>query len=172
MSATCEYVRVGSLLVTLELAAACFSGLFTFEGRGGIDGGNDLFGDVVFGGGDFGGSIGSGGLGTYGGNGGCAVSVLRLGEAGDVTSVPLIVMIGPGSLSCFLFDPGCVGSKWARLVPSCTISTSSASHTSVSQSDLVSDTFRGFVRTLSGLPAPTRGFSPERVFGFVDLGAR
>ena len=125
------------------MAAACFSGLFTFGGRGGIDGGNDFFG-----GGDFGGPIGSGGLGTYGGNGGCNASVLRLGEAADVASVPLIVVVGPGSSSCFLFDPGCVGSEWACLVPWCTISTSSASHTSVSRSDLVSDTYRGFVRTL------------------------
>ena len=34
VSATCEYVRVGSLLVTLGLAAACFSGFFYFRGQG------------------------------------------------------------------------------------------------------------------------------------------
>ena len=134
VSASCrfvEYVRVGSLWVTLELAAAGFSGLFTFRGRDGIDGGNDCFGDAVFGGGDFGVPIGSGGLGTYGGNGGCDASVLRLGEAGNVASVPSIVMVGPGPSSCFLFDPGCVGSRWACLVPSCTIGTL-VSHNSVS----------------------------------------
>ena len=134
VSASCRfvaYVRVGSLLVTLEWAAAGFSGLFAFRDRDGIDGGNDCFGDVVFGGGDFGGPIGSGGLGMYGGNGGCDASALRLGEAGVVASVPSVVMVGPGPSSCFLFDPGCVGSKWVCLVLSCTISTS-ASPTSVS----------------------------------------
>ena len=126
-----EYVRAGSLCDTPELAVAGFSGLVAVRGRDGIDGGNDCFGDVVFGGGDFGGPIGSGGLGTYGGNGGCDASALRLGEAGVVTSVPSVVMVGPGPSSCFLFDPGCVGSKWVRLVPSCNISTL-ASPTSVS----------------------------------------
>ena len=72
VSATCKYVRLGSLVVTLGLAAACFSGFLTLEGRGGIDCGNDFFDDVVFGGGDFGGSAGGGGLGTCGGNGGYA----------------------------------------------------------------------------------------------------
>ena len=129
VSASCRfvaYVRVGSLLVTLEWAAAGFSGLFAFRDRDGIDGGNDCFGDVVFGG-----PIGSRGLGTYGGIGGCDASALRLGEAGVVASVPSVVMVGPGPSSCFLFDPGCVGSKWVCLVLSCTISTS-ASPTSVS----------------------------------------
>ena len=152
VSATCcfvEYVRVGSLLVTLELAAAGLSGLFAFRGMGGIDGGNDCFGNAVFGGGDFGGPIESGGLGAYGGNGGCDTSVLRLVEAGVVASVSSVVMVSPGTSSCFLFDPGCVGSKWARLVPLCTITTS-ASPTSVSLSNLVLDIFRGFVGTLSG----------------------
>ena len=155
VSATCEYVSVGSLFVTLGLAAACFSGFFTLEGRGGIDCGNDFFGDVVFGGGDLGGSTGGGGLGTCGGNGGCAASVLRLGETGDVIPVPLVTVTGLGSSTCFLFDPGCVGFGWACLVPLCTISMSSAPHEPVLRSDLaVSDIPCGFAMTFSGLPAP------------------
>ena len=89
VSAICwfvEYARAGLLWDTPELAAAGFSGLVTFRGRGGIDGGNDRLCDADFGGGDFGGPIGSGGFGTHGGNGGCDVSVLRSGEVGGTSS--------------------------------------------------------------------------------------
>ena len=56
-----EYARRGLLLVTPGLAVADFSGLVTVcFGRGGIDGGSSCFGD--FGGGDPGGSAGSGGF--------------------------------------------------------------------------------------------------------------
>ena len=79
-----EYARAGLLLVTPELAAAGFSGLVTAGGRGGIDGGSSCFSD--FGGGDSSGPIGSGGFGTHGGNGGCDVSALRLGEVCNTNS--------------------------------------------------------------------------------------
>ena len=56
-----EYAGRGLLLVTPGLAAADCSGLVTVcFGRGGIDGGSSCFGD--FGGGDPGGSAGSGGF--------------------------------------------------------------------------------------------------------------
>ena len=74
-SANWESVNVGSL--TLGMAAACFSGWFCTLGRDIIDCGTGFFSDVVFDGGDFGGSTGSGGLSSCGGNGGCAASVLR-----------------------------------------------------------------------------------------------
>ena len=151
-----EYVRAGSLCDTPELAVAGFSGLVAVRGRDGIDGGNDCFGDAVFGGGDFGGPIGSGGFGTYGGNSGYDASVLCLGEARSAISVPS---------SCFLFDPGCVNSGWTLLVPSCTISTS-ASPTSVSQPDLVSGIFRGFVRDFVGLASSNSGTPPRARFQF------
>ena len=53
-----------------------------YQQWGGIDDGSVFFGDAGFGGWDFGGPIGIGGFGTCGGNGGCALSVLHLGEAG------------------------------------------------------------------------------------------
>ena len=87
-----EYAGRGLLLVTPGLAAAGFSGLVTVcLGRGGIDGGSSCFGD--FGGGDPGGPIGSGGFGTHGGNGGCDVSALCLGEISGTNSAS----------SCFIF---------------------------------------------------------------------
>ena len=94
-------------MVTPELAAASFSGIVTGKVRGGIDDGSVFFGDAGFGGGDFGGPIGSEGFGTCGGNGGCALSVLRLGEAGGTASFLSDMTIGPGSSVCFLLDPGC-----------------------------------------------------------------
>ena len=82
MSATFGDMTVDwdSLLVILGMAATCFSGrccTLESEGRGGIIDCGFLYG-VVFGAGDVGGSIGSGGLDVCGGNGGCAASVLRL----------------------------------------------------------------------------------------------
>ena len=112
MSATWEYMSIGSLNVTLGMAAACFSGIFTLEGRGGIDCGSDFFGDVVFSGGGPAGSTGGGGLGTCGGNGGCIEFVLRLGGTGGAISVSLAVETGFGSLSCFLLDLACGDSVW------------------------------------------------------------
>ena len=171
VSATWENVSEGSLFVTLGLAAAGFSGFLTLEGRGGIiDCGNGFFSGVVFGGGDFVGSTGGGGLGTCGGNGGCAASVLRLSETGDVFPVPLFTVTGLGSSTCFLFVPGCVDSEWVCLVPSCTISTLSASQEPVSRSDLaVSDTPCGFTITFSGLPAPIWGLFSGRASTFANL---
>ena len=34
----------------------------------------------------------------------------------------------------------------------------------------MADIFRGFIGILLGLPAPTRGVAPGRIFGFVGLG--
>ena len=67
---------------TPGLAATGFCGLITicFGREGIIDGGETCFGD--FGGGDPGGSPGSGGLGTFGGNGGCDLLKSRLGVVG------------------------------------------------------------------------------------------
>ena len=111
LSATCEYAIIGSLNVTLGIAAACFSGIFTLEGRGGIGCGSDFFGDVVFSGGGPAGSTGGGGLGTCGGNGGCITFVLCLGGTGGTTPVSLAVEIGLGFSSCFLFGLACVDSE-------------------------------------------------------------
>ena len=86
-----EYAGAALLWVTPELAAAGFSGLVTAGGRGGIDGGNNRFGD--FGGGDFGGPIGIGVFGMDGGNGGCDVSALRLGEVWGTSSASSIFIL-------------------------------------------------------------------------------
>ena len=153
MSATWEYVSIGSLNVTLGMAAACFSGIFTLEGRGGIDCGSDFFGVVVFSGGSPAGSAGGGGLGTCGGNGGCITVVLRLGGTGGATPVSLVVETGLGFSSCFLFGLACGDSEFVCLVPSCTMSMSSAFFEPVSRSDFVSDAPHGFVTTFSGLLA-------------------
>ena len=89
--------------MTPGLAAAGFSGLITIGfGREGInDGGRVCFGD--FGGGDPDGSAGSGGLVISGGNGGCDLSTLPLGEIGRTNSG------FPGAIfwvvsSCFLLE--------------------------------------------------------------------
>ena len=108
-----EYARGGLLWVTPELAAAGFSGLVTAGGRGGIDGGNNCFGD--FGGGDSGGPIGSGGFGTDGGNGGRDVSALRLGEVWGTNSAPFVFILLWGPSACFLLELGCVSSRFTRL---------------------------------------------------------
>ena len=123
------------------------------EGRGGIDCGNDFFGDVVFSGGGPAGSAGGGGLGTCGGNGGCIAFVLRLGGTGGVAPVSLVVETGFGSSSCFLFGLACGDFEWVCLVPLCTMSMSLASLEPVSRSNFVSDAPHGSVTTFSGLLA-------------------
>ena len=72
--------------MTQGLATAGFCGLITicFGREGMIDGGEVRFGD--FGGGDPGGSIGSGGFGTLGGNGGCDLPRSRLVVSGRSNS--------------------------------------------------------------------------------------
>ena len=111
-----EYAGAALLWVTPELAAAGFSGLVTVGGRGGIDGGNDRFGDADFGSGDFGGPIGSRGFGTHRGNGGCVASALRLGEVGGTSSALSVVTIGLGPSACLILEPGCMCSRFTRLV--------------------------------------------------------
>ena len=122
VSALCrfvEYTRAGSLWVIPELTAAIFSGLVTVGGRGGI---NDCFGGV-----GSGGPIGSGGFGTTGGNGGCDMSVVRLGVSESIGFPSSIVAIVSSLLACFLLEPGhscevfdvCPGVMC--LVSSCTI---------------------------------------------------
>ena len=90
--------------MTPGLAAADFSGLITigFGREGIIDGGETCFGD--FGGGDPGGSIGSGGFGTLGGNGGCDLSRSRLGVVGCANSGSLGATSYGVVSACFLFE--------------------------------------------------------------------
>ena len=90
--------------MTQGLAVVGFCGLITicFGREGMIDGGEVRFGD--FGGGDPGGSIGSGGFGTLGGNGGCDLSRSRLGVVGCANSGSLgATSLGVVS-ACFLFE--------------------------------------------------------------------
>ena len=152
-----------SPLVILGMAAACFIGdCGTSEsgGRGGIIDCGFLYG-VVFGAGDVGGSIGSGGLDMCGGNGGCAASVLRLSKTGGIFPVTLFTVTGLGLSVCFLFVPGCVDSERVCFVSSCTMSTSSASHGLVLRSGLVMSGFScGFTVAFSALSAPIRGEFP------------
>ena len=156
VSATWEGVNVDSF--ALGMAAACFSGWFCTLGRdrgGIIDCGTGFFSDVVFDGGDFGGSAGSGG------NGGCAASVLRLSKTGGIFPVTLFTVTGLGLSVCFLFVPGCVDSERVCFVSSCTMSTSSASHGLVLRSGLVMSGFScGFTVAFSALSAPIRGKFP------------
>ena len=87
--------------MTPGLAAAGFCGLITicFGREGMIDGGEVRFGD-----GDPGGSIGSGGFGTLSGNGGCDLSRSRLGVVGCANSGSLgATSLGVVS-ACFLFE--------------------------------------------------------------------
>ena len=90
--------------MTPGLAAAGFSGLITIgSGREGIiDGGRVCFGD--FGGGDPGGSAGSGGFGTLGGNGGCNLFALRLGEISGTNSGSYGVTFFGVVSACFLLE--------------------------------------------------------------------
>ena len=168
MSATWENMTAGSLLVTPEMAAACFSGyVCTLEGRGRggiIDCDNGFFDSVAFCGGDAGGSTGGGGLGTCGGNGGCAASVLRVSGIGVIFPVPLFTVTGLGSLVCFLFVPGCVDSERVCFVPSCVIRTSSSSHVPVLRSCLVvSGIACDFIVAFSVLLVPVWGLPSGRV---------
>ena len=171
MSATWEYVSIGSLNVTLGMAAAGFSGSFTLEGRGGIACGSNFFSDVVFIGEGPAGSAGGGGLGTCGGNGGCITFVLRLGRTGGATPVSLVVETDLGFSSCFLFGLACGNSECVCLVPSCIMSMSSAFFEPVSRSGFVLDTPHGFVTTFSGLLASAWGLPSGFAF-FSDLRVR
>ena len=163
---------MGLLFVTLGMAAACFSGWFCTLGRdrgGIIDCGTGFFSDVVFDGGDLGGSAGSGGLSSCGGSGGCAASVLRLSETGGIFPVTLFTVTGLGSSVCFLFVLGCVDSERVCFVSSCTMSTSSVSHGLVLRSGLVMSGFScGFTVAFSALSAPIRGLSSGRVPVFAS----
>ena len=113
MSATLLDMIASSQLIILGMAAAGFSGdCSTLEGsgRGGIIDCGLLCG-VVFNGGDVGGTSGIGSLGVGGGNGGCAAPALRLSGAWVVFPVPLFIVIGFGSVECFLLVPVCVDSE-------------------------------------------------------------
>ena len=96
-----------------------FSGLVTCGGRGGI---NDCCGGV-----GSGVPIGSGGFSTHGGNGGCDMSVLRLGVAKSTGFPSSSVTVRAGPLACFLLEQGhsCallnVYPRVIRLVSSCTM---------------------------------------------------
>ena len=90
--------------MTPGFAAADFSGLITigFGREGIIDGGETCFCD--FGGGDPGGSAGSGGLGMSGGNGGCDLPQSRLGVVGCTDSGFLGVIFFGVVSECFLLE--------------------------------------------------------------------
>ena len=157
----------GSLLVILGMAAACFSGgCGTSEsgGRGGIIDCGFLYG-VVFGAGDVGGSIGSGGLDVCGGDGGCAASVLCSSETWDVLPISLFTLTGFNSVVCLPFVLGCVHSKRVCFVPSCVIITSSESPVSVLRFCVMVALSAFFF----DLPSPVWGLPSGRVSVIANL---
>ena len=96
--------------------------------------------------------------------------MLRLSGAWVVFPVPLFIVIGFGSVECFLLVPVCVDSEWVFFVPSCVISTSSASSVSALRSCLaVSNSPCDFASIFSGLPIPVRGLPSGRISVFANL---
>ena len=155
-----------SPLVILVVAAVFFSGdCGTSEsgGRGGIIDCGFLYG-VVFGAGDVGGSIGSGGLGMCRGGGGCAASVLHLSETWVVLPISLFTVTGFDSVVCLPFVLGCVDSKWVCFVPSCVIVTSSESPVSALRSCVLV-----VLSAFLDLPAPVWGLPSGRVSVIANL---